>query len=136
MREKEKREKERQQLADLVGKNLTYLSQLDGLDFKLYQETVLPRVLEQIVNCKDDIAQLYLMQCVIQGFPDEFHLGNLEALLGACADLQPNVKVHSVMASLMDRLARLELCLPLCCTAHCFKRAMVRLAFDHLPRHC
>ena len=29
--------KERQQLADLVGKNLTYLSQLEGLDFPLYK---------------------------------------------------------------------------------------------------
>lgn len=34
---REKREKERQQLADLVGKNLTYASQLDGLDYKLYE---------------------------------------------------------------------------------------------------
>ena len=39
-RDREKREKERQQLADLVGKNLTYLSQLDGLDFTLYAQQV------------------------------------------------------------------------------------------------
>lgn len=31
--ERASREKERQQLADLVGRNLTYVSQLDGLDF-------------------------------------------------------------------------------------------------------
>ena len=36
---RDRREKERQQLADLVGKNLTYLSQLDGLNFELYQVT-------------------------------------------------------------------------------------------------
>lgn len=34
---RERREKERQQLADLVGKNLTYISQLEGLDFPLYK---------------------------------------------------------------------------------------------------
>ena len=34
---RDRREKERQQLADLVGKNLTYLSQLEGLNFELYQ---------------------------------------------------------------------------------------------------
>ena len=27
---------------------------------------VLPRVMEQIVSCKDGIAQQYLMQCIIQ----------------------------------------------------------------------
>ena len=41
-----------------------------------------------------------------QGFPDEFHLGTLEVLLGACPELQPGVRVHVVMASLMDRLSR------------------------------
>ena len=34
---RERRERERQQLADLVGRNLTYASQLDGLDYTLYQ---------------------------------------------------------------------------------------------------
>ncbi len=34
------REQERQQLQDLVGKNLTYLSQLDGLDYDLYSNKV------------------------------------------------------------------------------------------------
>jgi Vacuolar protein sorting-associated protein 35 len=66
IRDRERREVERQQLADLVGKNLTYVSQLDGLDFMLYKEAVLPRVMEQIISCKDDIAQQYLMQCLIQ----------------------------------------------------------------------
>ncbi len=39
-------------------------------------------------------------------FPDSFHLGTLDVLLGALPELQPGVKVHSVMASLMDRLAK------------------------------
>eukprot|EP00891_Asterochloris_glomerata_P001826 jgi/Astpho2/1826/e_gw1.00038.20.1_t len=105
IRDRERREKERLQLADLVGRNLTYLSQLEGLDFKLYQEGVLARMMEQILQCKDDIAQQYLMQCVIQGFPDEFHLGTLDALLGALPTLQAGVRIHIILASILDRLA-------------------------------
>ncbi|KAF6251478.1 vacuolar protein sorting-associated protein 35 [Scenedesmus sp. NREL 46B-D3] len=105
-RDRERREKERQQLQDLVGKNLTYISQLDGLSFELYAGSVLPRLLEQVVSCKDELAQQYLMQCIIQGFPDAFHLASLDALLGALPELQSGVKLHAVMASLMDRLAR------------------------------
>jgi len=104
--ERKARDAERQQLADLVGKNLTYLSQLDGLDFDTYRGLVLPRVLEQVVGCRDDIAQQYLMQALIQGFSDEFHLGTLEALLGAVPQLQPGVRLAALMASLMERLAR------------------------------
>ncbi|KAJ9703781.1 hypothetical protein PVL29_005175 [Vitis rotundifolia] len=104
-REKEKREKERSELRDLVGKNLHVLGQLEGVDLDMYKETVLPRVLEQVVNCKDEIAQFYLMDCIIQVFPDEYHLQTLETLLGACPQLQPSVDIKTVLSQLMERLS-------------------------------
>ncbi|CAN6314849.1 unnamed protein product [Urochloa humidicola] len=88
VREKEKRGKERNELRDLVGKNLHVLSQIEGVDLDMYKETVLPRILEQVVNCKDDLAQFYLMDCIIQVFPDEYHLQTLETLLSAFPQLQ------------------------------------------------
>ncbi|KAI0511216.1 hypothetical protein KFK09_011841 [Dendrobium nobile] len=105
VREKEKRVKERSELRDLVGKNLHILSQIDGIDLDMYKEIVLPRVLEQVVNCKDELAQHYLMDCIIQVFPDEYHLQTLELLLGACPQLQPTVDILTVLSQLMDRLS-------------------------------
>ncbi|XP_020529557.1 vacuolar protein sorting-associated protein 35B isoform X1 [Amborella trichopoda] len=104
-REKEKREKERSELRDLVGKNLHVLSQVEGVDLEMYKETVLPRVLEQVVNCKDELAQYYLMDCIIQVFPDEYHLQTLETLLGACPQLQSSVDIKTVLSQLMERLS-------------------------------
>ncbi|KAH9662614.1 vacuolar protein sorting-associated protein 35 [Citrus sinensis] len=104
-REKDKREKERSELRDLVGKNLHVLSQIEGVDLDTYKETVLPRVLEQVVNCKDEIAQCYLMDCIIQVFPDEYHLQTLEILLGAFPQLQPSVDIKTVLSRLMERLS-------------------------------
>lgn len=65
-RDREKREMERRELRILVGTNLVRLSQLDGVDLYMYQKTILPSILEQVVNCKDVIAQEYLMEVVIQ----------------------------------------------------------------------
>jgi len=65
-RDREKREMERKELRILVGTNLVRLSQLDGVDLDLYQKVILPGILEQVVNCKDVIAQEYLMEVVIQ----------------------------------------------------------------------
>ncbi|XP_010426686.1 PREDICTED: vacuolar protein sorting-associated protein 35C [Camelina sativa] len=104
-REKEKREKERNELRDLVGKNLHVLSQLEGVDLGIYRDTVLPRILEQVVNCKDELAQCYLMDCIIQVFPDDFHLQTLDVLLGACPQLQPSVDIKTVLSGLMERLS-------------------------------
>ena len=65
-RDQEKREMERRELRTLVGTNLVRLSQLDGVDLDLYQRIILPSILEQVVSCKDAIAQEYLMEVVIQ----------------------------------------------------------------------
>ena len=102
---KKRREKERQDLRILVGTNLVRLSQLEGVDVALYKETVLPRILEQVVNCKDAIAQSYLMDCIIQVFPDDFHLATLEAFLKTCAQLKEKVSLRTILQSMMDRLS-------------------------------
>ena len=49
-REREKREMERRELRILVGTNLVRLSQLDGVSLELYQQTILPSILEQVIH--------------------------------------------------------------------------------------
>ncbi|XP_064107288.1 vacuolar protein sorting-associated protein 35-like isoform X2 [Macrobrachium nipponense] len=104
-REKEKRERERQELRILVGTNLVRLSQLEYVDVERYKKTVLPGILEQAVSCRDPLSQEYLMECIIQVFPDEFHLQTLSAFLKACAELHAEVNVKNIIISLIDRLA-------------------------------
>ncbi len=104
-RDRAKREKERRNLRQLVGTNLVRLSGLVGLTMQMYREEVLPRILEQIVNCKDVIAQEYLMDCIIQVFSDEFHLDTLEIYLSSCSQLQEKVNVKDILITLMNRLA-------------------------------
>ncbi|KII94417.1 hypothetical protein PLICRDRAFT_50388 [Plicaturopsis crispa FD-325 SS-3] len=104
-RDREKREMERRELRILVGTNLVRLSQLDGVDLDMYQRTILPGVLEQVVNCKDVIAQEYLMEVVIQVFTDEFHLHSLGPFLSATAQLHPKVNIKQIVIALIDRLA-------------------------------
>lgn len=104
-RDKERRELERRELRILVGTNLVRLSQLEGVDLELYKSIILPSVLEQVVNCKDVIAQEYLMEVVIQVFTDDFHLRTLSPFLSATAQLHPKVNIKSIVIALIDRLA-------------------------------
>ncbi|KAF9261927.1 vacuolar protein sorting-associated protein 35 [Marasmius fiardii PR-910] len=104
-RDREKREMERRELRILVGTNLVRLSQLDGVDLEMYQRIILPSILEQVVSCKDVIAQEYLMEVVIQVFTDEFHLHTLGPFLSATAQLHPKVNIKQIVIALIDRLA-------------------------------
>eukprot|EP00326_Haptolina_ericina_P003151 CAMPEP_0181228236 /NCGR_PEP_ID=MMETSP1096-20121128/33242_1 /TAXON_ID=156174 ORGANISM="Chrysochromulina ericina, Strain CCMP281" /NCGR_SAMPLE_ID=MMETSP1096 /ASSEMBLY_ACC=CAM_ASM_000453 /LENGTH=775 /DNA_ID=CAMNT_0023321751 /DNA_START=31 /DNA_END=2359 /DNA_ORIENTATION=- len=104
VREREAREKERQELRILVGTNLMQLGKLDGVTVDVYTETVLPQVLEQIVNCKDPIAQQYLMECILQVFPVEYHVSTLQLLLDHLEYLSAAANVKALLVGMMERL--------------------------------
>lgn len=104
-REREKRTKERQELQILVGSNLVRLSQLEGIDKDYYRENILPVILEQVVQCRDVIAQEYLLDVIVQVFPDDFHLYTLDVFLDATTKLNPNVSVKKIILTLVNRLA-------------------------------
>lgn len=106
---KEKREQERKELRLLVGTNLVRLSQLESINVDMYSNLVLPKILEQVVNCNDEIAQEYLMECIIQVFPDEFHIQTLETYLKACAELNEEVNIRNVIVALVDRFVKTTL---------------------------
>lgn len=102
-REREQRTRERQELQLLVGSNLVRLSQL--VDLESYKTVILQPLLEQVVQCRDVLAQEYLLEVVTQVFPDEFHLHTLDQFLSATARLNPHVNVKAIVIGLMDRLS-------------------------------
>ncbi|KAI9815318.1 MAG: Vacuolar protein sorting-associated protein 35 [Pycnora praestabilis] len=102
-REREQRTKERQELQLLVGSNLVRLSQL--VDLESYKTVILQPLLEQVVQCRDVLAQEYLLEVITQVFPDEFHLHTLDQFLSATARLNPHVNIRAIVIGLMDRLS-------------------------------
>lgn len=106
IREREKRENERNELKILIGKNLSRLSQLDGVTVEMYKGVILDKILEQVVTCHDRLAQQYLMEIIIQVFPDEFHLATLDRLLSTCGQLVSKVDIKGIVTSLAERLSR------------------------------
>jgi len=103
--QRKRRERERNELRILVGTNLVRLSQLEGVTSQIYGEIILPKILEQIVACRDALAQAYLIDCIIQVFPDEYHIETLGILLSVCPKLKEKVNIRTILQSLMDRLA-------------------------------
>ncbi|KAI1776753.1 vacuolar protein sorting-associated protein 35 [Hypoxylon cercidicola] len=102
-REREQRTKERKELQLLVGSNIVRLSQL--VDLESYRDGILAPLLEQVVQCRDVLAQEYLLEIITQVFPDEFHLHTLDQFLAAVSRLNPHVNVKAIVIGLMDRLS-------------------------------
>lgn len=102
-REREQRTRERKELQLLVGSNIVRLSQL--VDLETYSSSILGPLLEQVVQCRDVLAQEYLLEIITQVFPDEFHLHTLDQFLAAVSRLNPHVNVKAIVIGLMDRLS-------------------------------
>lgn len=98
--------KERLELRLLVGSNFTTLGRLLSNNLQMYSGKVLPAIIEQIVNCRDAIAQEYLADCVAQVFPDDFQLATLDAFLRMCATLVRGANLRTILTSVIDRLTR------------------------------
>ena len=102
-REREQRTQERRELELLVGSNLVRLSQM--VDLETYKSVIIQPLLEQVVQCRDVLAQEYLLEVITKVFPDEYHLNTLDQMLSAIARLNPHVDMKKIVIGLMDRLS-------------------------------
>ena len=100
------REKERNELKILVGENITRLASLDGLSLEIYQEDVLKQIIAILLDSKDQLSQQYLMECIIQAFPDDYNIQCMETILDTLTQLTQGVDVKALYIALMDKLAR------------------------------
>jgi vacuolar protein sorting-associated protein 35 len=100
------KEKERSELRILVGENIVRLSSLDGLNLEMYQKEILPKIIKILLESKDQLSQQYLMECIIQAFPDEYNIHCMSTILETSTQLNQAVDVKSLFISLMDKLAK------------------------------
>lgn len=114
--ERELRYKERKELKILVGSNLVRLSQIiddyqeDDGEYKpveYYRERIFPIITEQIIQCRDHLAQSYLIDVIIQIFPATFHFATLKMLLmDVFLSLNPMLRKSELVLTLVERFTQ------------------------------
>ena len=100
-----KKEEEREELKTTVGENIERLRNLEGLTVDLYQKQVLPNILDTLIVCEDVMSHQFLIECVINSFPDEYHLATLQPLLEGISKLHKDVDIKTTIITLLDRLS-------------------------------
>ena len=104
--EKKLREKDRNELKILVGENIIRLASLEGLNNEIYQNQVLPKILNIIIESKDQLSQQYLMECIIHAFPDEFNISCLDNILNTTKKLVSDVDIKGLFIALLEKLCK------------------------------
>ena len=109
--EKLLRDRERVDLKILIGENINRLSSLEGLTCDLYKDKILPKLIDIIfdkanTNKADPLAQQYIMECIIQAFPDEYNVNCMDGILKTATQLDETVDIKSLFIILMEKLSR------------------------------
>ncbi|CAH2354692.1 vacuolar protein sorting-associated protein 35 [[Candida] railenensis] len=116
--ERELRFRERKELKILVGSNLVRLSQIiddysevdhpagdaEYRPIEYYKDRIFSVIVEQIIQCRDHLAQSYLIDVIIQIFPVNFHFATLSMLLqDVFLYLNPTLRKSELVSTLVER---------------------------------
>ena len=93
---------EREALKLTVGENIERLSIL-CIDKELYLKEIFPKCVE-IINESDVSSQQYLLDCIVQAFPDEFHLQTSKEFMRMACNIQQDADIIEMVISSLSRL--------------------------------
>lgn len=95
---------QREALKITVGENIERLSFI-CTDQELYMTVLFPQFMD-IVKTSDLISQQYLLDCIIQAFPDDFLLVTCDEFIEMACQIQAVLDVTSVVFYTLERLLR------------------------------
>ena len=102
--EKSNKEIERLNLKPLVLESITILSSLEGLTMELYENLVLPKIIEIIFMYNDPLSQEYIMECILRVFPVDYNIKCLEFILLTISKLSIGVNVKMLFIIMLVKL--------------------------------
>ena len=80
------------------------LSTLADLSVDVYTQQILPVLLLHVTGCRDDMAQEYLTECILQAFPREFNLAAVEPLLDAVSRFNMTVDIRRLVTAIINHI--------------------------------
>lgn len=95
---KQSKEEERKDLKPLISETITRLSQLEGLTIELYENEVLPKLMEIIFMYNDPMSQEYIIECIIRAFPDAYNIKCMEFILLTISKLVEGVNIKKLLS--------------------------------------
>ena len=102
--EKSNKEIERLSLKPLILESINSLSLLEGLTVELYENLVLPKIIEIIFMYNDPLSQEYIMECIIRTFPTEYNIKCMEFILLTISKLSTGVNIKMLFIIMLVKL--------------------------------
>lgn len=94
----------RRQLEQIVAHPIKILATLKGLTREVYSELVLSLLLKHVIGCRDNLAQEFLTEVILEAFPVSFNLFTIEKLLDAVSQFNMTVDIRRLVNSIINHI--------------------------------
>lgn len=107
----DERREQRVELSVLIGTNIQRISALRGLNIHNYSTIILPFISKHVELCEDSLAQEFILQSIIQAFPEDYHIATIDELFSMFGKVEQGVKILNIVNQLLERFLNYLGCL-------------------------
>ncbi|EAY13784.1 hypothetical protein TVAG_468000 [Trichomonas vaginalis G3] len=97
------RREQRVELSVLIGTNIQRISALHGLTINNYSTIILPFLAKHVELCEDSLGQEFILQSIIQAFPEEYHVATIDDLFSMFGKVEQGVRILLIVNQLLER---------------------------------
>ena len=100
--------KARNELKDMIGENILKLAKIENLDNDLYKNKILSPMLKIIIECEDYLSQEYFLLQIINLFPDELNIKNIDIIITSLGQMKEKVDIKKIFINIMEKLGNFD----------------------------
>ena len=96
--------KARNELKEMIGENLIKLAKISNLDNNTYKNKILLPILKIIIECEDYLSQEFFLLELINLFPDELNIKNIDIIITSLGQMKEKVDIKEIFIKIMEKL--------------------------------
>ena len=100
--------KARNELKEMIGENVVKLSNINELDSDSYKNKILLPLLKIIIECEDYLSQEYFLLNIIDLFPDELNIKNIDIIITSLGQMKEKVDIKEIFIKIMEKLGNFD----------------------------
>ena len=100
--------KARNELKDMIGENVAKLANIKDLDNNVYKNKILLPLLKIIIECEDYLSQEYFLLNMINLFPDELNIKNIDIIITSLGQMKEKVDIKEIFIKIMEKLGNFD----------------------------
>ena len=102
--------KARNELKDMIGENIIRLANVanSNNDNDIYKNKILSPILKIIIECEDYVSQDYFLLQIINLFPDELNIKNIDIIITSLGQMKEKVNIKEIFINIMEKLGNFD----------------------------